>query len=101
MQFPRLKLFALDTSLQLLTFARTRGTILAELAAVLAVVVLVALALAAHTLSVAAAQFSNVFSVRGDARLIAGATLAGGVSRHVPFRITLAFAANAFAVIRS
>ena len=101
MQLSRLKLLALDTRLQLLTLARTRGTILAKLSAVLSVVVLVTLALAAHTLSVAAAQFSNVFSVRRDAGLIAGAAFAGGVPSYVPFRVTFTFAANAFAMIRS
>ena len=76
-----LEVLALDAGLELLALARTGGTVLAVLAAVLTLLSLLALALPALAGPVAGAELVDVLPVRCDAGLVTGPTLAGGVPR--------------------
>ena len=85
---------ALDTGLQLLTFAIAGWALLAPPPTVL----LLAPALPTLALPVPAAHLHDVLPKGGDAGLVAGPALAGRVALHVPLGLAVALAAHAISV---
>jgi len=74
----------LDTGLELLALAGTGGTVLTVLPTVLTLLSLLTLALPALAGPMAGAELVDVLAVGGDAGLVTGPALTGGVALYVP-----------------